>query len=123
MATENEHERQADHNQKFLDDLDPTKYPDWAATVAFYIAVHRVQALLRVSGDRCKSHQKRNNILRAKFPSVWKHYQPLYSFSRLARYWCMRVQPDHVPYIRRRLGKVEQAIAAEMKHLKKKAAS
>ncbi|MBI1901025.1 MAG: hypothetical protein HYS13_07935 [Planctomycetia bacterium] len=121
MATESEHQQQATHNEQFLNAIDHTKYPDWFATVAFYVAVHLVQSLFCVSGDWCKSHQQRNDLLRRKFSQVWRQYQPLYAYSRLARYWCMKVSPDHVPYIRRRLGKVHSQINAEIARLKKKA--
>src|SRR5687767_12154395 len=110
MATEKEHLRQAEHNQQLLDVIDSNRFPDWATTVAFYKAVHLVQAMFQMTGDSCGSHVMRNGVLRAKFPEVWKMYQPLYSFSRLARYWCMKVKPDHVGYILRRLAKLESAV-------------
>lgn len=115
MATESDHLRQAQHNQSFLNSIDATKYPDWATTVAFYTAVHLAQALLKRSGDNCSSHTSRNRTLRKKFPGVWKLYQPLYSYSRLARYWCMKVKSADIPYITRRLGKIEREIHAILK--------
>jgi hypothetical protein len=110
MATESEHLKQAQHNRKFLNEIDHEKFPDWAATVAFYTAVHLVRSLLKRSGENCNSHSSRNKKLRHKYPNVWKLYQPLYSYSRLARYWCMRVKPGDVPYIVRRLNKVEREV-------------
>src|SRR5690348_12499946 len=110
MATETEHLNQAQHNRKLLNEIDHEKFPDWAATVAFYTAVHLVQALLKKSGDNCNSHSSRNKRLRQKHPSVWKLYQPLYSYSRLARYWCMKLKHDDVPYVIRRLNKIERAV-------------
>jgi hypothetical protein len=113
MATDKEHLRQAQHNQELLDTIDRERFPDWAATVAFYKAVHLVQALFHTTHDSCGSHSKRNGILREKFPEIWKQYQPLYTFSRLGRYWCMRVKTEHVQYILRRLGRVEAEVAKE----------
>ena len=46
--------------------------------------------------------------------NVWKLYQPLYSYSRLTRYWCMRVKPDDVPYITRRLNKIERKVRGRL---------
>jgi hypothetical protein len=120
MATDSEHQRQARHNREFLDGIDSKKFPDWVAVVAFYTAVHLVQALFSLSGDRCRSHRQRNELLRQKFPAIWKHYHPLYSFSRLARYWCMKVVPDQVPYVVRRLGRLEREIEAEAEAYRKR---
>lgn len=120
MATDKEHRRQAEHNQKFLESIDQSEFPDWLSTVAFYKAVHLVQALLTASGRNAKSHKSRNRILKTTWPAVWKEYHPLYSFSRLARYWCFRVKPEHIPFVMRRLGRVERAIDQEMKKLSSK---
>jgi hypothetical protein len=112
MATESDHLKQAQHNEKFLNSIDATQFPDWAATVAFYTAVHLVQALLKHAGENCHSHNSRNRKVRQHFPAIWKIYQPLYTYSRLARYWCMKVKPGDIAYIKRRLGKVERAVQA-----------
>ena len=115
MATESDHLKQADHNQRFLGEIDSNKFPDWAATVAFYTAVHLAQALLKRGGDTCNSHTTRNRKLRSKYPAIWKLYQPLYSYSRLARYWCMKVKPADIPYLTRRLAKVDREVKAILK--------
>jgi hypothetical protein len=120
MATEHEHRRQADHNQAFLDSIDAARFPDWTTTAAFYKAVHLVQALFAASGHQCRSHSSRNKLLRLKFATVWKQYHPLYSFSRLARYWCFRVKPEHVRHVIRRLGRIERAIKAERAKLQRR---
>lgn len=121
MATESDHLRQAQHNQRFLNSIDCAQYPDWAATVAFYTAVHLAQALIKHGGDSCNSHKSRNNKLRKKYPAVWKLYQPLYSYSRLARYWCMKVKASDIPYLTRRLGKVEREVQAALNPKKRSA--
>ena len=105
MATDAEHLQQARHNQEFFDALDVNRFPDWAATALFYKAVHLSQLLFR-----SKSHQRRNKTLKLQYPDVWKEYQPLYTFSRLARYWCLQVRPEDVPYVVRRLGRFERAL-------------
>jgi hypothetical protein len=123
MATDKEHQRQAAHNQELLDVLDRQRFPDWATTIAFYKAVHLVQAFFHVTGDSCGSHTARNGILKSKYPEIWRHYHPLYSFSRLARYWCLKVKPDHVEYVIRRLNKLEREIERELKDIAHKKAS
>jgi hypothetical protein len=115
MTRAADHKAQANHNRSFLSTIDKARFPDWAATVIFYTAVHRVQELLRTKGGKGGGHVQRNRTLRTKYPKVWREYQPLYTFSRLARYWCMQVKPDHVPYVERRLGRVEREIDAELK--------
>jgi hypothetical protein len=110
MATPEQHQAQADHNQAFYETIDSTLFPDWAATVAFYKAVHLVEKLFRQRGQKGGSHMKRNNILKTQYLPIWRHYKALYSFSRLARYWCMEVKPEHVPQIARKLGKVDAEI-------------
>lgn len=110
MATANSHQRQATHNKAFLATIDSEKYPDWAATVIFYTAVHLVEMLFRKKGGNGGGHHRRNNTLRRRYLSVWKEYQPLYTFSRLSRYRCMKMKPEYVPYLERRLGRVEREI-------------
>ncbi len=64
MATAEEHRRQAIHNETFLATIDVELYPDWAATVIFYAAVHRVQTLIETCGGNTGSHNARNQTLR-----------------------------------------------------------
>lgn len=117
MATEAEHRQQAQHNQDCLNSIDVNKFPDWAVTVAFYKAVHLVEMLFakKSIGHLSGRHTSRNNLLKNQYPSLWKDYRPLYAFSRVARYWCLRVRPEHVPHILKRLNKVEQAVARLVK--------
>src|SRR5262245_1955393 len=112
MATEKEHLDQASHNQDMLCATDPNRFPDWVATVAFYQAVHLVEAMFVRKGltNQSGSHVRRNQLLKRTFADLWKQYQPLYAFSRLARYRCYPVKPDHTVYVLRRLGRVEQII-------------
>jgi hypothetical protein len=107
MATANEHREQADHNQRFLGSVDADVYPDW---VAFYKAVHLVEMMFRERGHTGNSHVRRNNILKTQYLPIWRNYKTLYSFSRLARYWCLQVKPEHVPFVVQRLERVEREI-------------
>ena len=114
MSTVNEHRTQAEHNQSYLETIGMDTFPDWAATTIFYTAVHLTQMMFGKLGGRGGSHRRRNDTLRSQYPDVWKHYQPLYAHSRLARYWCMKVAPEHVPYLKRRLGRLKRAVNKRM---------
>ncbi|HQE92009.1 MAG TPA: hypothetical protein PLH19_04885 [Anaerolineae bacterium] len=48
MPTADTHLHQAQHNHALIETLDPenTVYLDWIVTIAFYVAVHRVEAWL-----------------------------------------------------------------------------
>ena len=110
MATANDHRKQAEHNERFLDTLNKQQFPDWAATVIFYAAVHRVQRLFETLGGSGGSHHRRNKTLRSKYPKVWKQYQPLYTFSRLSRYRCMETRPEDVAPLETRYRRVVNRI-------------
>jgi hypothetical protein len=110
MATAQDHLRQAQHNRDFLAQIDTAAFPDWAATVMFYTAVHRAQQLFSICGGAGGSHRLRNNTLRRNYPAVWREYYKLYSYSRLARYRCMESRAEHVPHFEHRLRQVESAI-------------
>jgi hypothetical protein len=110
MAKPEEHQKQADHNQRFLESIDTGTFPDWVATVAFYKAVHLVEKMFRARGHNSGSHTRRNNVLKRQYLPIWREYKTLYSFSRLARYWCFQVKAEHVKFILQRLGRVEREI-------------
>lgn len=114
MATAAEHEKQAEHNEQFLATIDNARFPDWATTVIFYAAVHQAQMLIESQGGKGGNHHNRNKTLRTQYLSVWKHYMPIYEFSRLARYRCMRIKPEHVPYVERRYRRLVEAISDAM---------
>ena len=88
MPTEGVHLRQLRHNLDFLRFLSvsATPYPDWMATVAFYAAVHAIEAWLARRGIHSHSHHERNIHLRNFLPHLWQHYRRLEVASRLARY-------------------------------------
>ena len=108
MATADEHSSQAQHNLDFAASLDRERFPDWIATGLFYAAVHLVEAMMRKRGIKeSGSHTKRNKTLRAQFQPVWREYQPLWCFSRLARYRCLAVKTENLEYIERRFRRLE----------------
>lgn len=94
MPTETAHLGAAKRNQKTIDFLLPEPMHDpWAATIALYKALHAVEAML-ASGKTGSStrhtdnHKDRHYLLKSTpaFSHIWKHYQPLYQASRIARY-------------------------------------
>ena len=70
---------------------DPLHSP-WVVTVAFYKALHIVEAIFhhdtRFRLDHTYHHEERNDSLRRepRYSKLWKHYKPLYDASRIARY-------------------------------------
>jgi hypothetical protein len=60
-------------------------------TVAFYTAIHAVEALFfKDSIPHGGSHDDRNRLLktRARYASIWKAFRPLYEASIVSRYDC-----------------------------------
>jgi len=97
------HIKQAEHNSDLLHEScfpDPCVHPnpeykDWTATIAFYIALHYVQAYLHRKGFKTifKNHFERNDYLKndasvkdARIARVLVNYLSLYKLSRNARY-------------------------------------
>jgi hypothetical protein len=72
MATLKAHAQQANHNQAFLDSIDPAIFPDWVVTAAFYKAVHLVEGLLVRKGRQSAGHYQRNGVLKRQFAASGK---------------------------------------------------
>ena len=101
MPDSHSHLRQAQHNQDLIEALDPanTLFLDWVVTVAFYVALHRVEAWFGDKGLHFESHTQRDDWLtRAKElrRSVWPRYKELEFQSRQARYQCVSFNRDFV---------------------------
>lgn len=60
----------------------------WATTIAFYSALHLVEAAFAHGGDHFDSHASRNQHLKEErsLQAIWRHYKPLYDHSLKARY-------------------------------------
>ena len=94
MPSELEHAEQAIHNieaLKYL--LEKGEFCDWSATVAFYTALHIVEAVFYIdtshSRDRHgQNHENRERILKAtrSYSKIYEHYRQLQSASVIARY-------------------------------------
>ena len=65
----------------------------WVAVVAFYTALHVVEAVfakLRHGGiEHTSTHYERRNILRnvRQYQKLWQHYRPLHDAASDARYF------------------------------------
>lgn len=95
MSRYQAHLKQANANLDFLgivNNADPTRY-DWQTTVAFYSALHLVNAWLCEYGARYRSHHDVKDAInpRTGRPSAvtdqaYADYQALFRLSRRARY-------------------------------------
>lgn len=111
MSTARDHKRKAAHNQNFLEAIDKKLFPDWFVAVAFYKAVHLVEALFASQDTKHSgNHRERHDLLKTKYPTIWKDYLPLYSQSRRARYRTRPISDETVEYVSRRLRNVESGI-------------
>jgi hypothetical protein len=89
MAREAEHIALANRNHAALIHLlNDGQFLDWAATVAFYKAVHIAEAVLAANiGHHSNSHTERERALKmARFAPIFRDYSHLFSASRVARY-------------------------------------
>ena len=90
MAVELDHVAVANRNHATLLYLlrEPLEHPEWIATVAFYKAVHVVEAAFAVK-RRCHSNSHDARIDELKHPEfqvLFKAFRPLYAASLVARY-------------------------------------
>jgi len=90
VATEQEHLALADKNERVIHFLRPemNKFSDWVTTVAFYRALHLVDAVLARDKKEVYTHGDRARILRgtSRYQKIYQHYRPLYVASLVARY-------------------------------------
>lgn len=91
MPTEKDHLALASHNQVAIDFLltGGEDFPDWVTTVAFYKAVHLIEALIaRDYGIHGIDHTQRGRILKNehRYTNIYRHYNALKEASSVARY-------------------------------------
>lgn len=84
-----QHVQKADWNRNFLSSslwslVD--RYPDWVSTVAFYSALHYVDAIFARHGLHFEHHQERNTQVSMLFQEIENEYLNLYDLSRNSRY-------------------------------------
>tara|TARA_R110002072_G_C7974418_1_gene535189 strand:- start:875 stop:1336 length:462 start_codon:yes stop_codon:yes gene_type:complete len=67
-------------------------HPQWVVTVAFYKALHVVEALFaadpQATQKHCDDHSSRSRLLKKtnRYKKIWEHYRPLFNDSLIARY-------------------------------------
>jgi hypothetical protein len=82
----------ARRNQAVIDQFlaNGNTHPEWVAIVAFYKALHIVDAVLFAnhSDKHGGSHDNRNQILKTttRYQNLYRHYRPLFSASLVGRY-------------------------------------
>ena len=87
MPTADQHQRKAEKNRRLLTGLDTDAHPEWAVTVAFYVAVHRIEQLRHALGHgHSSSHADRGEYVETVHRGVLRDYDRLYQASRTARY-------------------------------------
>jgi len=94
MTDKPAHLRKAQHNEKFLqfvqrnDSISTPVFPDWMVTVAFYVALHYVDAkLAELVGCHPVDHTERNRLVAVNLRSVSPNYMFLKNRSEYARYF------------------------------------
>lgn len=130
MPNEKSHLSQANHNQNLLDQLVPKveEFPDWVATVAFYKALHVVEAVLACESPirHGRDHESRARILGSekRHEQMYRNYRPLYAASMVARYmrddgadFTSYLSPARVisELLRHRLHQVEKSALKQLK--------
>lgn len=88
MGNVQRHINQWMHNREFLPGI-PEEFHDWQITVAFYTALHAVDALLASDGVQgIHSHDRRNETLKKtnRYKAIRSPYLSLYGLSRTVRY-------------------------------------
>jgi len=107
VSSESDHLALAERNQGVINFLltDAAKHPDWIVTVAFYKAVHLVEALFARFNSVCHggSHVRREEIMKSRadsrYKKIYPHYMALKQASCVARY--LAVSSGSSRYFRR----------------------
>ena len=93
MPSEQIHRQQASHNKSFLGSITNNNYRDWRLTVAFYTALHAIDAGLTHKDPLWKAKRTNESLysLREKILAMWnrdihKHYNFLLIRSKETRY-------------------------------------
>jgi hypothetical protein len=93
MPSKSSHVAAANRNQSTIERLFETDdHLAWVVTVAFYKALHIVEAVF--DGDprspvrHTDDHASRNRVLKttSRYKHLWDNYRPLYEASLIARY-------------------------------------
>jgi hypothetical protein len=95
MAVEQAHVLKAKANEDFLGTIDD-RYPEWMVTVAFYKAVHLVEAVFAREGVHSQGHVDRNTRLQDYHEKLWFEFKPLGAY--VTKCGCPRlITPHRIP--------------------------
>ncbi|MBX7073752.1 MAG: hypothetical protein K1X71_11450 [Pirellulales bacterium] len=94
MPSAAEHREKCERHRQFLA-IVPDEFPDWLATVAFYIGVEAIEMMLAERGAHSRDHHERNQAVKRQFPSLNASWHTLYNMSLDVRY----LTADHFPTI------------------------
>ena len=90
MPTKSAHRVAAIENMRALQYLSQRidDFPQWATTVAFYTALHVIEAVFAHDNRHTDDHAQRNRLLKSnqRYKHLWQHYRPLWNDSLIARY-------------------------------------
>ena len=91
MPTKDSHLAAAEHNRCAIEYLREKlgQFPGWIVVVAFYRAVHLVEAVFAADGaGHMHDHQTRNRVMKTtpRYKQLWKNFSPLWQASLVARY-------------------------------------
>ena len=91
MVSDQDHLSLASHNASAIEFLlqGGDAFADWVATIAFYQALHLVDALLYRDGrGHGIDHASRLDILKRanRYKKIYRHYRPLSQAATIARY-------------------------------------
>ncbi len=115
MPTKAEHQRKAEHDERFVSSLDgaTTPYLDWAITALFYSGLHYVEAYFATRGVHSADHRTRDSAVQRdlNIKQLYNDYSELKNFSINARYYMVAFKPDDVRDLQGRLESIRRHIS------------
>lgn len=116
-----QHLNEADKNVEFFDYLktNAKDYRGWCIVVMFYSALHYVDAFfLQENGYRPSKHHERQRRVASSFEKISGHYEKLFSYSVLARYYCWNFDPEEVKHCETALNAIKRKILPSLEFLR-----
>lgn len=104
-----QHIQKAERNQRFVTETLMSflhNYPDWVSVVAFYSALHYVEAILATYNLHFEHHVERNRQVSLLLQDIESEYLNLYDLARNARYGRIGDAPSE--------GDAEQAVNTDL---------
>ncbi len=116
MPSLQEHRTQWDINHSILKELKAqNRYPDWAATVAFYTALHSLERFFARHHQHPDNHDERKTILRTYKMQLGlqflRDYLDMYNLSITARYECEQPTSKDIQEQLERLARIDAKMA------------